>query len=317
MQALYFPFTYMSAQTAQTLITAGLDEPVVYLPDCRQPATHCDIHYRTPITAGDTQLQALLKQYRHWLSVHGGRAGEAAAFFKSAQTAPPFFEDSHTFKITSEIRQHLRKDSTAGPSLPAPTETDDLTARLFLLIAQEFDNQQVDLEFALNGVSRDRRHLMESLGALAGDDRFPTHAPDDPGQLMTAQRLSAWGQLLLADPDPPRLLVTTSPAVIAFARDMAADEHLQPLQASRSGSRLTDMPAMLDWLDAVYSLPIVSHADGLKHFYLASNAFVYKLFNNNYSNLKENINPSSTSASWIIGDFSIPANLPEKIISKA
>jgi|GEM_PF-3126502 len=317
MQALYFPFTHISAGTTQKLITAGLDELVVYLPDSRQPEAHPGIHYRSPITAGDSQLQALFKQYQHWLSVHGGRSGEAATFFKSTQPAPPFFEDSHTFKITSEIRQHMREDAATDRSEPAPTEPDELTARLFLLAAQEFDSQQADLEDALIGVSRDRRHLLESLGAIAGDDRFPRHASEDRGQLMTAQRLNAWSRLLLADPDPPRLLVTTSPAVIAFVRDMAPDEQLQPLQVTAPGSQTPDLPGQSEWIEAIYSLPIVRDADGLKYFHLASHGFICNLFGYYSSMLNKIQNPSWPSNSWIIGDFSIPADLPEKIISKA
>lgn len=226
MKPLYFPLTFISEPVLQALF-ACFRQVAVYQPSRKNiPESMLRLgdrgmlDLRVPTEADEDKLDELLKAYKDWANLHQG--GEIA-FYKALEASVPFFDDTSTSQIRSNIRTTIREKS-AGEEPDSETEDPLFQARMFLQVAQETDMQK-------SGVIDDLLHLEEMeqklFQELKGDTAFShmvrsdekRYRADDPGSFMTQERLSAWSYLMQydlqhKDTEIPGFYLTTSQSVI-------------------------------------------------------------------------------------------------------
>lgn len=259
----FFPFTFIS----DALASACHDRfgPVVVY----QPAAGCTpaplealaasgrIILRFPVRGEDRRLAELARHFQSWGQLH---SGDAAALKKFAENG--FYNQ----EFAPEIRTEILKGERAPEPDPGPV----FHARLFLLLAQEYDQQATELREDLERTDSAGRAL---FARMKGDaEEFPGFSADfgdtarafavDPGAYMTGPRLRAWRRLMAADPDPPRLLITSSAAVIDDLRER--HETFRPVDTppeeifsgpAPSGGLAMDFYRIEDWDCIVGCLP--------------------------------------------------------------
>jgi hypothetical protein len=141
-----------------------------------------------------------------------------AAFLR----AQPFLNrDEET--LSSDIRSEiLRYGTPRSPSDPI------LSARVFLVIAEEFDCQQREFSQDLTRFQEQESRFLEQLaedGELPGFDPAALPIPADrPQNHMPAERLKAWATVFLCDAEHPRadsipLFITDSRMVMDVVRE--------------------------------------------------------------------------------------------------
>lgn len=210
MRFAYFPFTYITEPVASLLydLFGGV---VIYQPDesripanVRQLAKAGKIELRFPVRGGEDRLSAEFLAYRQWGEIHQKQSAAMAA--RPEESAYP---SDFIARIRSEI---------LGRAADLSDRADPLfSARLFLLMAQQYDQDQDDIERELARAERSRKELLSKLdsGSARALPQKPPFPQADAGEHMTPSRLSAWCHLIQEDPITPPVLVTTSPAVMS------------------------------------------------------------------------------------------------------
>lgn len=162
-------------------------------------------------------LPNLLKEYHAWADIHGE---EHPAFYKFARLYADKPDDVSTAWIRSRIR-NPDGEKTGIQSPPDEGKTDPLLmARLFLAIAQEYDQQSESLARDLFTIDDMERNLLHELTP----DEPPTDLGARPpfpmknkvGDPMPKQRLAAWRLIYahlrkiknLPPPTPSPLFIT-------------------------------------------------------------------------------------------------------------
>ncbi|MCF8027391.1 MAG: hypothetical protein K9K81_03425 [Desulfobacteraceae bacterium] len=222
----FFPFSFISERWAARS-SACFGPPVVYQPaEGTAPAFMEDLDrqgriiLRRPVHGDDQHLTDLARQYQNWGQVHQKHAAALKSFAEAG-----FYNQEFAREISTEILKEGRDEVAA----PDPV----FIARLFLLMAQEFDRQAAELENDLAATDHTAQQMFAKIrgqggdsGAASGfsDHRVGSGAPEDPGGYMPEARIRAWLRLAQTDPDCPQIWITTSSAVIA-----AVDEHFETL----------------------------------------------------------------------------------------
>ncbi len=233
MTPIYFPFTWMDADTIQA-ITAVFSKFVVYRPSTGKTPSFFHpfeqngmLEILTPVADDGDHIEKVAADYQNWAKLHQGCD---LGFLKSRQPEAPF-TDSLSSSIQSEIL-HYRE-----PSASTPQET--LTnARLFLEVAAAYDRQQSEIDCQLEGIQDIEKRFMTATGNVSEQagislGNLPL-STDDPGDFMTRERLQAWAILALQDhrqrmPDDP--LITSSPAIIRWIQDIFQVEKVMQIDA--------------------------------------------------------------------------------------
>ncbi|MFO7862033.1 MAG: hypothetical protein R6U41_12505 [Desulfosalsimonas sp.] len=225
----FFPFTFISERwAAKTCACFG--PPVVYQPaDSVAPPFMEDLDrqgriiLRRPVHGDDQNLMDLARQYQNWGQMHQKHAAAMKSFAEAG-----FYNQEFAQEISTEIL----KGGKDEPAAPDPV----FIARLFLLMAQEFDRQAAELENDLAATDHTAQQMFARIrgqgsdsGPAAGfsgdrDASGGSAAPEDPGGYMPDARIRAWLRLAERDPDCPKIWITSSPAVVA-----AVDEHFETL----------------------------------------------------------------------------------------
>ncbi len=229
MNAIYFPFTVISGQTADAL-NACFNSVSVYQPSMNTPKASAEkggllspfqrggggeVEIRRPVQSDDDKLDALAKEYRKWAELH---QGAELNFFKFRQD-----DDDHAIAhIRSELKGYGIVQEAADPLF---------NARLFLKIAQEFDAERQDVDREISAFEKMEKSLFEEL---RGEDDAEIEIPleksllrrEDSGAFMTEERLNAWTRLMLEDAEISDFFVTTSRAVFDFLAEKTP--HLAP-----------------------------------------------------------------------------------------
>ncbi len=215
MKSIYFPFTYISKQAAETICSC-FSQIDIYQPTAQglpeemaQLAESHSLGVRTPVITDDHKLDAVCENFTNWIHLHGGTQ---AHLLKTENNATPFFNESSTLQIKSTIKKGEIKEK------PDP----DFLARVFLKFTQDFDRQNTEIVKDLKSYENMEQNLFNTLKgeeayvfkADAKNDRIEDH-----GAYMTDERLTAWTRLMLFDPTAPDLFVTTSPSVINLLLD--------------------------------------------------------------------------------------------------
>lgn len=226
----FFPFTFIPQKWAQACMDR-FGPAVVYQPaeggltaSMQNLAQEGKVELRCPVKGDDRKLTDLAKQFQSWGQVHYGTASAIKPHAESG-----FYNQEFAPEISNEILKGEKKD------LPDPDPM--FAARLFLLIAQEYDRQAEELENRLNATQMAAKQMFAKIKGqnsqkdLSGTSEFFTSmsetkrsVSDDPGAYMTEARIRAWMRLAEVDPDLPPLWITSSRAVID-----TLEEHFEPL----------------------------------------------------------------------------------------
>jgi len=200
----YFPLTCISASVAEHLyrIFGGA---ILYQPVYRNVPEKISefekngkIEIRVPQSDNEEQLVELLKEFKEWGALHQQDGASLKEFFKKGPGSEAF---------TAQVRTDILKDG--NPADPAPDI--GYMHRLFLMMAQDFDIQQIQIDQDMAATVDDELDLFTSMtgeeAALTPSQKLTN---SDCGAYMTDSRLAAWFYLLKNDDRPPVLLVTDS-----------------------------------------------------------------------------------------------------------
>ena len=162
----------------------------------------------------------ILAETENWARSH---RGGVASFLKGYRDEVPFFESSSV----SQIRQDIR---TAGQTVsPDALQQDALfRARIFLQIAQEFDDHNQWLSHQMLQQEAMERNLYRELRGVEGSmDRATEPGQpwenEDPFQYMIRDRLKAWSRVMLSHGHVQGPLVTTTASVLTLIQEDVPD----------------------------------------------------------------------------------------------
>ncbi|MCF8081374.1 MAG: hypothetical protein K9K88_19020 [Desulfobacterales bacterium] len=266
MNAVLFPFSWISPAQLSALEAFSV-RPVVLAPsegkippELLKWQTAGRIEIVVPLRGDDDRLERFLREYRSWADAHRGTDISLARILEGEI---PFFDDSHVAQIRSEIR---RGRSGAG-EVAGPDQR--LTrARLFLLMAQEYDRQSREIEQdleklqGLESAMFTELHEGRRLPGLKGLDA--PAAAFDSGRFMTEERIRAWCRLYLASgpaETAARMLVTPSRAVLEAVLEAAPDPETVRSAAVEAGGSIDDVA---EALAAGRSVPEMPPSEGPK-----------------------------------------------------
>ena len=214
MKPAYFPFTYISRSTFDT-ITAVLGQVVIYQPSTENvPELLKDLEskgrleIRIPLKAKEKGLHKLIREFQRFSDLHQTSVRNFLRYQRNR------LDDSTPSRIRTEIRRRIRGNGMEEKADPL------FNARLFLLLAQEFDIHKENLgseiraanhlEFAFLTDLRGEDTEQIPVNALADPENPSEVSPEAPIDYMIPERLRAWCRLALQDEKVPAILVTTN-----------------------------------------------------------------------------------------------------------
>jgi hypothetical protein len=219
MPPIYFPYTYVSQQTAVEL-AKYFRQVAVYQASARQVPVDMqklvddgflDIH--APIATDQTKLDGVLKNFQNWAAIHSHRQELKTAILQSGMDPIPFFDDSAVSQIVADIKNDLHQK--AGLGVPDTL----FHARLFLEFAQEFDRQSQDTRKNLRAYENKAKYLFEDIKGESENQVPNTPAgfkimTGDPGEYMVFRRLDAWTHLFQADAAPCGVFISSNRTIV-------------------------------------------------------------------------------------------------------
>jgi hypothetical protein len=218
MKPIYFPFTYVPHGVAQAL-AACFQRFIVYqpsgkkVPDEMQPWVDANrMEVRVPDQTDDQAIERVVKDFRSFASLHNDSGNLKTTAFLGQHSTTPFFSETSTSRIVSDLKEGVSTDSAERGSDPL------FCARVFLGFAQDFDRQEAELNRGLGVHARQSRALLKTLKGETEIDSGvnPLGAEskvDDPGEYMALARLQSWALLFQNDPVGSGLFVTSSKSV--------------------------------------------------------------------------------------------------------
>jgi hypothetical protein len=163
-------------------------------------------------------ISAMLRNYQTWAANHQG--GDISAY-KVEPHKIPFFDDTSIAQIKKDIRAAGTGDE-ADPDLTASDLL--LQARLFLQMAQGFDEQSFDIARNLRDQAEKERGLFDGL---RGEDALPP-VPNQSGpesisdnslNYMLDDRLGAWTRVMFSCDIIDNMFITNSREAIELVVD--------------------------------------------------------------------------------------------------
>ena len=268
MNAIVFPFTWISSAQLSALEAFSV-RPAVFLPSDRGIAEELlkwheagRIDLAIPVKGDGDRMAHLLRDYQGWADAH---RGADISLSRIMEGKIPFFDEAHVARIRSEIRRGPEKGVDSAD--PAQRLT---RARLFLLIAQQFDYQSREIEQELENLkgveSAMFSELHEGRKPTGPKGRKVSAAAPDTGRFMTEERIRAWSRLYLASEvgeTGQKMFVTSSRDVLETVLDAAPDtEGVRSVGVAPDRSDGID--AAVQALMAGHTAPAVRAGDGPK-----------------------------------------------------
>ena len=227
MKPIYFPFTYIP-ETIVNSLSVCFKPICVYQPYQQDPSavmqqweTQKLVERCLPIRTDAAKLIKIVKDYQAWMKIHERSGG--VEYFKAHEQSVPFFDEFSTAHIKAAITQRAKSEGN-----PADTQSDAsaklLEAIVFLCMAQEFDQYQLEIAKDLSVVNTRQQEMFKTLkGELEGADSLiganpiaNTSLSNDLGQFQTLARIQAWVQLWLRDHTYDCFFITESTAVMEY-----------------------------------------------------------------------------------------------------
>ena len=268
MKAIYFPFTYITEQTAAA-VTPLFESLIVYMPstepipeEMMALAGQGLIDIRIPIEKEQAKLMAAHQEFLNW-----GNANQKdiLSSLKNRSASPYLFDDSWSMQIKTDIQKGPKSKTDSAPD-------GDFSARLFLLITQTHDQHHHEMRKKVQAIEKMEKSLFSDLQAevfqAPGTPSRPlSKGEQDPGIYMTKERLASWTALFAHDkPCPGNLFVTSSPGVWDYILDLSENTDLpvEDLSQLRTDSPAEDRPYRLpDILDTLQKQQFDSPASRL------------------------------------------------------
>jgi hypothetical protein len=243
MTPIYFPFTYVS-QTVVSAFCSCFPEVIVYQParlttpnNMNELATKGLINIRFPEalpdalddTFDDNRFNTICKDFKNWMDLHQGTEID---FLKAQMDETPFFDESSTFRISTDIRKKVGQKKH-------DQDVSDLylKARIFLKFTQDFDMQNIEIDQRFKSCQEMEQDLFKTLKGeeahLFEKKSQKNHGAGadgpskDQGSYMTSERVNAWTRLVTSPGTCKKalsgLFITTSHAVFNFIKEKTPD----------------------------------------------------------------------------------------------
>lgn len=233
MKTIFFPFTWIDNDLADAL--SGCFGPLVlYQPSNLLGGAQLQklvqkglVELQVPVQGDESKLDAVLKDFHQWGGFHEGDMLMKAALQKINAATAPFFDETSTAQIRSDIKKYQTEPK--GEKRIDPL----LRARIFLHLAHEFDFQSGEINRDLeHSIEMEQELFTELKGETTGANKLTHDAArlfqTDPGNYLTAERVEAWATLFLSDQQQKAsaaagLFLTHSQAVWEHVVECAAD----------------------------------------------------------------------------------------------
>jgi hypothetical protein len=224
MLPIYFPFTYVSRQTAQAVSTY-FKTMVVYQASAKKLPSEMQslvdggfLVVRVPDVSNPSRFDDVVKNFQSWGSLHFDNQGVKTAFSRLASDPIPFFSDSATSQIVADVKNDLQPKQT----LETPGLRFD--ARVFLEFAQRFDRQSFEINKDLGSFDEKVRDLFADIKGAAEDPDADYltgkhDSGDHPADYLILKRLEAWSYLMEQDDADSGILLTDSRFVLEHILD--------------------------------------------------------------------------------------------------
>ena len=226
MTPIYFPYTYISDPVAEA-VAACFGGFVVYqpladrLPATMQPwADEGVLDIRITVQGDERELATAAKNYMKWADVNIGSTGINPSSLKTIKASARILDSSLSSHIVAEVKNQA--GSSANDALPDPVKI----SRIFLYLAQKFDQQSAELDGVLEEFEKKEQALIKDLkteeDTLADElTKESGSIPDANTGYLIAERLEAWVRIFLKDRMTPELFVTHRTAVLEHLLDAA------------------------------------------------------------------------------------------------
>ncbi len=210
------------------------------------------IDIRVP-ESDEGNIAAVLRDYRAWAQYH--RGGDISVY-KYYKDKIPFFDDASIAQIKKDIRT---ADTAEGKDPASEDKGLLLQARVFLQMAQEFDEQSLDIARNLKDQEEMERGLFDGLRGEGALSPMPAKAgasqlSGDPFGYLLSDRLSAWARMMLSHNMLDDFFITNSREAIELAiGDFVKTEtriHMQKIPGFRGDAEATArlQAAFIDYL---------------------------------------------------------------------
>jgi len=225
MKPVYFPFTYINDAAARDLC-ACFGQVTVYQPGAHEIPENMQrladeglLDLKMPVSGDEARLEALIKEYKEWGELH---QKSDTAFLKAIGERVPFFDDTFSTQLASQIRKIRDENYTK--------ENPDIlfNARLFLYLAQDYDLAQDGINRDLISVYEMEKKFLEGL--TYDDEEFfikktgsSLQTAEDSGKYKIKERIEAWMYLMLNDMEPPGFFITDCRDAFDFVIEKAGD----------------------------------------------------------------------------------------------
>ena len=223
MKAVFFPFTFMHQSMLDVCCRFFKEIAVVQSAGDSIPRQMrewqaeglLDIQVPDP-DQGD--IAAMLQNYQMWAANHQGMD---ISVYKADKQKVPFFDDTSIAQIKKDIRSAGTGDRTGSDSAASDLL---LQARLFLQMAQGFDEQSFEIAWKLKDQEKKERNL---FGGLRGEGALPptlnhnglASLSDDTLNYMLYDRLCAWARVMLSLDMADNFFITSSRETVELAVD--------------------------------------------------------------------------------------------------
>jgi hypothetical protein len=227
--ATYYPFTAMAPSVAN-ILSCCFGRVAVYQPVGALPLRGLQpwidngfLDIRIPF-AGITDATVLASEFANWKawgSMHEN--GDLAYFARLGKSLAP------VTPLTPQVAAAIK--GTAGKTEPK-TDNCELTIQLFLLLAQDFDQQSLDIQEQLDHIEKQKQALEDFFRIDSFEERSTAtpvardgfaQANEDLGNFMTESRMVAWNHLFQKAPARSGVLITNSQAALDFLLEDLAE----------------------------------------------------------------------------------------------
>ena len=281
MTPLYFPHTLLDRKEVAALRSL-FDQTVVYTPmqsivpaSMERWQTEGGILIRQPVTGDEDLLNRQMAAYKQWGVIHQRKGKLDTALWKLDSEHTPFFDDNATSQIKMDIKSIRSKGTSDEEGAAKDAGFDRLKARLFICMAQQFDQQTRELTDDLKACDDQTRQLMAQLkgvNAPPAAEAEPTESPafDTPGSFMIENRIGAWCRLFIEDrtwlkTQPGPFWVTHSSEAVACIRDHCSSLETKAVLGPLTPATVTDSwkRMLKEYLTDLSDAPDTPVPDGL------------------------------------------------------
>jgi hypothetical protein len=224
MTPIYFPYTYVSQETARA-VAGFFKRIVVYQPSAKhlpaemQPLVEDGfLDVRIPDKSDPSRFDDVVQKFERWGNLHTTSEEIKAASLPSITDPIPFFNNSAASQIVTDVKRKRQQTQTSKASEPT------FDARVFLEFAQQFDRQYHKIHGDLGAYDDKIRHLFAEIKG-EGDQPVnknlsgPGITDNNPAEYMALKRLEAWVCLFKKDAIGSGIFLTPSRLVMEHILD--------------------------------------------------------------------------------------------------